>query len=546
MKNYFYIAFLFLSLHTFSQNVFWSENFGTGCTPQYANGFSSSNGNWSAVVTGTQGINPNAWFVSSAEAGMGVGNCGDGCGNNPNLNNSTLHVSVDFGPGFQDFGATYIAGPGYESDVRAQSPVINCSGQNNITLSFLYMLEGVPGVDYFEVQYSSNGGSTWSVIATPPPTNNSSCAGQGLWTSYTIALPASANNNTNVKLGFHWVNTDANGADPAPAIDDIQLSAPVVFAPTFTVNSPVCVGTQQQLTANTGTFAVSGYTWSSTPTGPIFSSPNASSTVISFTSSGTFSVMLTATSGTTTATDVHVINVSMPASITAASNPNIGCAGQQFTLVATGAMSYTWNPGNLTGSNVIVTPGFPTTYTVTGTMGGCTSSANTNVGMYNSPVVNASSSASMICMGSSATLSASGASSYTWSPGGANGNSVVVSPTTSTTFTVVGSNGFCTNTKTVSLNVSPCTSISKINGNENVYSLYPNPASDKLQIVSAVATEASLEVMDVQGKIIIKQGCSFKAADNTQTINIMTLPPGVYLMKVISSNTTAVMRFIKE
>ncbi len=45
-----------------------------------------------------------------------------------------------------------------------------------------------------------------------------------------------------------------------------------------------------------------------------------------------------------------------------------------------------------------------------------------------------------ICPGGSTTLNASGASSYTWFPNGANTNSIVVSPTVTTTYTVTGEN----------------------------------------------------------------------------------------------------------
>lgn len=61
-----------------------------------------------------------------------------------------------------------------------------------------------------------------------------------------------------------------------------------------------------------------------------------------------------------------------------------------------------------------------------------------------------------ICPGSSTTLSASGASTYTWNPGGLTGSSVTVSPVTNTTYTVTGTNASgCTTTKTVSVTMLP-------------------------------------------------------------------------------------------
>ena len=67
--------------------------------------------------------------------------------------------------------------------------------------------------------------------------------------------------------------------------------------------------------------------------------------------------------------------------------------------------------------------------------------------------VNASSST--ICSGGSSTLTASGATSYTWMPGSLSGNSVVVTPSTTTTYTITGTDGLgCTSTTTSLVNVT--------------------------------------------------------------------------------------------
>src|ERR1017187_7094015 len=53
-----------------------------------------------------------------------------------------------------------------------------------------------------------------------------------------------------------------------------------------------------------------------------------------------------------------------------------------------------------------------------------------------------------ICTGNSDTLTASGANSYTWMPGGANTASISVSPNVTTIYTVTGTTGTCTATDT--------------------------------------------------------------------------------------------------
>lgn len=53
--------------------------------------------------------------------------------------------------------------------------------------------------------------------------------------------------------------------------------------------------------------------------------------------------------------------------ITASSTNTIICTTQSVTLNASGATTYTWNPGNLTGASVNVSPAATTVYTVMGT-----------------------------------------------------------------------------------------------------------------------------------------------------------------------------------
>lgn len=65
--------------------------------------------------------------------------------------------------------------------------------------------------------------------------------------------------------------------------------------------------------------------------------------------------------------DVSVKEI-LPINVVASSTT--GCTGESFTLTASGASTYTWNPGGLTGASVVVTPTAPTVYTVTATGAG--------------------------------------------------------------------------------------------------------------------------------------------------------------------------------
>ena len=222
----------------------WGEEFENGCTGGcYASAYTTGpNGAWTVTNTGTNGACANRWFISCQENGGAVGSCGVGCGNN-----ETLHVGNDiacvspngciFCP-TGDCGAAYDAGcpPALCSfccscnsaltDQRAESPTINLTGITGTTLTFNYMEGGQGSTDNATLWYYD--GAVWAQLADMAKTVV--CGGQGTWTAYSIALPASANNNANVRIGFRWVNNnDGSGADPSFAVDDVQIT--IAFAP---------------------------------------------------------------------------------------------------------------------------------------------------------------------------------------------------------------------------------------------------------------------------------------------------------------------------
>lgn len=129
--------------------------------------------------------------------------------------------------------------------------------------------------------------------------------------------------------------------------------------------------------------------------------------------------------------------------VTAASAATI-CAGQSTTLNASGASSYTWMPGHLTGSSVSVSPYFSQTYSVLASNGTCTTSATQSVIVNPQPALAVHvTSLTALCNTTSATMNASGAGSYTWLPGNYTGNAYSVSITSSQNYTVIGTDGKC-------------------------------------------------------------------------------------------------------
>jgi len=165
----------------------------------------------------------------------------------------------------------------------------------------------------------------------------------------------------------------------------------------------------------------------------------------------------TSTAGCSGTATVSVTVNPLP-SVTASASPATICSGQSTTLTASGASTYTWSTGANTSSTT-VSPASTTTYTVTGTSAvGCYNTATVSVAANPTPTVTASANPSTINSGQSSVLSASGASTYSWSHSLGSGSSKTVTPSSTTTYSVTGtSTANCTNTATVTVTVNTFT-----------------------------------------------------------------------------------------
>ena len=147
-----------------------------------------------------------------------------------------------------------------------------------------------------------------------------------------------------------------------------------------------------------------------------------------------------------------------------AGQDQVVCDGEQVMLTASGASVYNWN--NSVVNNVPFLPSLGSmTYTVTGTdLNGCTSTDNLIISVNPIPSVSAGDDV-IICEGQQVILSASGASTYTWSDNILNG--VVFTPNSGVySYTVTGTNSFgCTSVDNLQLTVNDTpTALFQLNG----------------------------------------------------------------------------------
>jgi hypothetical protein len=239
-----------------------------------------------------------------------------------------------------------------------------------------------------------------------------------------------------------------------------------------------------------------------------------------------------------------VSNASATSSVTVNNLPIISvasgsiCASKSFTMNPSGANSYTYSSGSS-----IVSPTTNTTYTVTGASAlGCVSQATVAVSVVALPTLTLSSTSTVICSGETATLSVSGAVSYTWNTSSTT-VAIIISPTVTTNYTVTGTSAQgCSNTSVISQSVSSCVGIKEVEQIGTTYfTVYPNPTTSVLNIEFDVQHHnTQLLLTDVLGQVMHSEVIeSFKT-----TINTGSLSDGVYFVTVIDGNNKLTKKII--
>lgn len=234
---------------------------------------------------------------------------------------------------------------------------------------------------------------------------------------------------TSDNAGCTATATVAIDVNPTPTVTAIASS------------TAFCSGVTVTLTAS----GANNYTW--TPSGDL-----TATSMVTPASNTTYTVVGESLGCSATAT-VDLMVTQTP-TVTASASPTAICLGNSAALTAVSSTpDYTWAPAGGTADVAIVSPSSNTTYTVTSTNGACVGTATVDLVVISAPVLTISPSNPTACSGSSITLTASGADTYTWSSGGGNAAAAVFTPTAIATYTVDGSNACGNGTATVTVGV---------------------------------------------------------------------------------------------
>ncbi len=373
-------------------------------------------------------------------------------------NGSTAVLSAP--PGASSYQWATVGGSGCISgSTTGQTVSVTCGGHYQVTLgSFgsgctLVIDTIIPGGPTAPIASFTD--TPGCFTASVPFTDQSSPNGGGAITSwtYTFGDGGSSNvqnpNHTYAAAGTYTVTLTIDNGCINTYTSTVTVTAGVT--PSF-VTSPVCLGSPTTFTNTTA--GATTYTWT---LGNGTTSNSASPPPVTYTTTGSIPVTLAVTTGGGCAGTItqNVIVNPMP-TVTASSNAICNGAGP-VNITAGGASTYTWNTGAVTAT-ISQNPPSTTNYTVTGTdVNGCVGTATATILVISNPTITVA--PTTICAGSTGTLTANGATTYSWAGASIIGStanaSITANPVATSTYTVIGTIGTCTASTTGVINVNP-------------------------------------------------------------------------------------------
>ncbi|MGL4596569.1 MAG: T9SS type A sorting domain-containing protein, partial [Bacteroidia bacterium] len=234
----------------------------------------------------------------------------------------------------------------------------------------------------------------------------------------------------------------------------------VIISYTLTAIAPSSIsGITSFCAGTTTTYSISpvagatSYTWTLPAGGTINSGQTTTSINVTHGStSGNVSVVANHPCGTSAPSNLAVTISPSPTVVLTPTN-NLICLGDNTNIAASGASTYSWMPGNLSGSLVNVNPATLTTYTVTGTdANGCIDTATTTIDVFALPIVSLGADTTQ-CGGTILLDAGNAGSVFSWNDFTSN-QTLTVSASGIYTVVVTNLNG-CQNIDSINVTIHP-------------------------------------------------------------------------------------------
>ncbi len=345
---------------------------------------------------------------------------------------------------------TWYSGSTPISGVTTQTYTATASGNYSVNLN------------YFGCIVASN---SLSLVFNPLPTLSLTTTSSAICAGKTASLSVSGANTYSWTGGgnnaSYTVSPIANTVYSVTGTDANNCSNTATI--TIVVNpTPTVQITASQLAicpSETATLTLSGaltYTWTNNST--------SISYTVSPTTNTTYSVIGADVNGCIGNAAV-TLTVNPSPSISISASNSVICSGNSSLLTASGANTYSWTNGP-NASTYSVSPLTNTTYTVIGRdLNNCSNQGIITLSVNTTPTVIATAISNTICAGQTTTLTASGASTYSWVSTGNTNVTEIVSPVINTNYSVIGTDNGCSATASVQIVANPIPTISVVSSN---------------------------------------------------------------------------------
>lgn len=378
-----------------------------------------------------------------ADAGLNTSVCSGGC---TNLT-GTGGVTYTWMPGNLSGPTVNVCPPGNTTYTLYITDSNGCSDSDMVTINI-----SNPSVTASPSVSVCNGNSTILVASGPGGQTYS-------WLPNNTLTGANTPNPTSTPTATTTYTVTATNSFGCTAVDSVLVQV---------TNAPPIVASSDTSLCNGGnaTLMVSGspsttYTWSP---------GNLSGDSIVVSPVNTTTYVVTGNNNNCISNDTVIVTVAPPFAVYAGPDFDV-CTGTQITLnVGVTGGTYSWTPtatiiGSSTTQSVVAAPTSNTSYTINVTdANGCISADTIAVTVNPNPVINATTTDNSICVGQTTSVSATGATSYVWTPNVAVTNptqaTTNVNPSNTTTYMVTGTdaNG-CHGTDTVTIFVNELPSV---------------------------------------------------------------------------------------
>ena len=169
--------------------------------------------------------------------------------------------------------------------------------------------------------------------------------------------------------------------------------------------------------------------------------------------------------------------------------------------------------------------------------------ANLAASLTPSVILNITTNNTLICSGQSATLSVSGANTYTWNTSIVS-QSLAITPLVTTSYSVTGTatNG-CKNTSSFTQSVSLCTNINSniIQDSFNI-SIYPNPFNQKFIVSINENTFSQIEIYNSLGALVYQSPIN----ENKIDVDVTEQSNEIYYVRLINTSDIITKKIIKQ